>query len=376
MTTVAVGFTEEHLRRAREIHESAVVIAAHTDMCPDVGQRQRAGEKNVFKHRHLPCLRKGGITGICDHVAGDAPYLIDFPFRNTLAANRIKFGLQGVEAMWRESEQAPDEVIIARSVEDIRSAKRSGRIAIVLCLEGAAPIEDDLSLLSVYQRLGVRVVGLTHDFRNLLADGVRTGGGGGLTALGAAAVREMNRLGIVVDVSHLNEPGFWDVVSVTDAPLHASHSNASALCDTVRNLTDAQLEAIAASGGVVGVHALGYLVTPNGGRPAFDEFLSHIEHMLEVMGEDHVAVGPDLMENWPEPEYTLLWRSEGIPKLEFVYPDEFDSLSKFHNITAGLLARGVDERVIVKVLGENVLRLFEETWSRGQAAVAQSAGER
>jgi membrane dipeptidase len=366
-----MNINEEHVRQAREIHDTTIVVAAHTDLCPDVAMRQRAGERNVFERRHLPGLREGGITVACDHVAGDAPYLIDFPFRNTLAANRMKFGLQGMEAMWKEAEQA-DDLVIARSVSDIRAAKRDGKVAIVLCLEGAGPFEDDLTLLSLYWRLGLRVVGLTHDFRNLMADGVRTGGGAGLTEFGKDAVREMNRIGLVIDVSHLNEPGFWDVASLSTAPLHASHSNATALSHTVRNLTDEQLEAIAGSGGVVGVHALGYLVKTGGGKPTFDEFMEHIMHMLEIMGPDHVAVGPDLMENYPEQEYALLWRDDRIPKLEFLYPDEFDSLSKFPNITAARVARGVGEDTIRKVMGENVLRLFGATWP---ASDSETQGE-
>ena len=357
--------TEDHVRRAREIHDSTIVVAAHTDMCPDVAMRQRAGERTVFERRHLPVLRAGGITVVCDHVAGDAPYLIDFPFRNTMAANRMKFGLQGMEAMWREAERSED-LLIAQSVSDIRAAKRDGKVAIVLCLEGAAPFEDDLTLLALYWRLGLRVVGLTHDFRNLMADGVRTGGGAGLTDFGKDAVREMNRLGLVVDVSHLNEPGFWDVVAVSKAPVHASHSNATALCDTARNLTDEQLEAIAATGGVVGVHSLAYLVNSDGAKPTFDEFMAHVMHMLEVMGPDHVAIGPDMMENYPAEEYELLWRDERIPTLEFVYPDGFESLAAFPAITTALVARGVEDDVVRKVMGENVLRLFETTWSAGE----------
>ena len=238
----------------------------------------------------------------------------------------------------------------------------------ILSFEGAGPVEDAVELLGTFHRLGVRCVGLTHDFRNHLADGVRTGSRGGLTDLGRDAVREMNRLGIVIDVSHLNDAGFWDVVELSAAPIHASHSNARSLCRHPRNLTDDQLRAIAGSGGVVGIHALGALVTDREGHPTLDELLAHVDHLLELMGEDHVALGPDVMENYPDEEYRLLWDPR-LPtaKLSYVYPDAFASLSHTQNLTAAFLARGYGAGVTRKILGDNMLRLFEATWKTGRA---------
>jgi len=355
------------LEEAVRLHAEAVVIAAHTDICPDVAKRRAAGERQVMQGRHLPGLRSGGVTAVCDHVAGDTPYLVEFPFRNTHADNKLKWALQAIEAMHREAEESPEELIIATDVDQIRTAKRDGKVAVILSFEGAGPIEDAVELLGTFHRLGVRCVGLTHDFRNHLADGVRTGSGGGLTDLGRDAVREMNRLGMVVDVSHLNEAGFWDVAKTSDAPIHASHSNARSLCGHPRNLTDEQLRAIAASGGVVGVHALGALVRDSQGRPTLDELLAHVDHLLELMGEDHVALGPDIMENYPEEEYRLLWDPR-LPtaKLSYVYPEEFGSLSQAQNLTAAFVARGFGVGVIRKILGENMLRLFDATWERGK----------
>lgn len=358
----------QHLDEAARLHAQAVVVAAHTDICPDVAKRRSMGERQVLQRRHVPGLRRGGVTAVCDHVAGDTPYLVEFPFRNTHADNKLKWALQAIEAMHREAEESPDQLIIAKEVDQIRSAKRDGKLAVVLSFEGAGPIEDVVELLGTFHRLGVRCVGLTHDFRNHLADGVRTGSQGGLTDLGRDAVREMNRLGIVIDVSHLNDGGFWDVVKHSTAPIHASHSNARSLCGHPRNLTDDQLRAIAASGGVVGIHALGALVTEREGQPTLDELLSHVDHLFQLMGEDHVALGPDIMENYPVEEYRLLWDPR-LPtaKLSYVYPNEFASLSQAENLTAALLARGYGEGVVRKILGENMLRLFEKTWKNAAA---------
>lgn len=361
--------SDEVRHDAARVHAEAIVVAAHSDICPDVAKRRAAGARRVMAERHIPGLIAGGVTVVCDHVAGDTPYLVEFPFRNTNAANKLKWAMQALEAMHREVEESPTELMIATTVEQIRTAKRDGKVAVVLSFEGAGPIEDAVELLGTFWRLGVRCIGLTHDFRNHLADGVRTGSDGGLTELGREAVREMNRLGIVADVSHLNDAGFWDVVKHSGAPIHASHSNARSLCSHPRNLTDEQLLAIAASGGVVGVHALGALVTDREGEPTLDEFLAHVDRLVEVMGEDHVGLGPDIMENYPADEYRLLWDPR-LPtaKLRYTYPPEFASLSQAQNLTAAFLARGYGESVVRKILGGNMLRLFETTWEQPRRA--------
>lgn len=358
-----------HVTRARELHNQALVFAIHTDICPDVAKRQRAGETHVFRDRHRPGLQKGGVTAICDHVAGDAPYLIDFPFRNTMATNRLKFALQGIEAMYIEEASAPDEIVIATSAQTIRDARRDGRTAIVLCFEGARPIEDDLTLLDIYYRLGIRCIGLTHNMRNLLADGLAVGGNNGLTALGREAVLEMNRLGIAIDVSHLTFQGFWDTLKTSKAPIHASHSSCYDLCNHPRNLTDEMLRALAEGGGIVGIHPLSAFITDAGHQASFDELLDHLEHMVEIMGEDHVAIGPDLMENYPEAEYALLWQDNRLPEYHFVYPPEFDSLSKFPNLTCGMVARGFSDETIIKILGANALNYFEKVWQKPATSI-------
>lgn len=364
MASPSLALSEDERARCAALHAEAVVVAAHTDFSPDLAQRRAAGERAVFAARHAPILRAGGISAICEHIAGDAPYLIEYPFRNTGAADRLKFGMQAAAAMRKEAEESTDALLLATRIDDILRAKDEGRIAVVQCLEGAGPLEDDVDLLTAFHGLGVRIVGLTHDGRNLFADGVRVGSGGGLTALGRDLVAEMNRLGIVIDVSHIGARGFWDVLDASRDPIHASHSNAAALCDHPRNLDDEALRAVAATGGVVGVHALGALIRREPGPPTFEELLDHIDHMLDVMGDDHVAVGPDLMEAWPLDVYRTLWRGRRLPPAEFPYPAEFDSYRKFPNITAGMIRRGHSDRTIRKLLGENMLRLLGAVWSR------------
>ena len=354
---------DEAAAHASALHASSLIIVSHTDFAPMVASRRTAGHAPVLAHDHLPLLRQGNVTAFCDHVAGDTPYLVDFPFRGTLAANRLKWAMQALSSMWLEVQASPDELVIATDVPTILEARATGKIALVLSFEGAGPIEDDPSLLTAFHRLGLRCVGLTHDFRNLLADGVRTGAAGGLTEFGRDVVREMNRIGLVIDVSHLNESGFWDVAKHSTAPLHASHSNCARICPSPRNLSDDMLRAIADSGGVVGFHALGALVQPAQGRPSIHALMAHLDHMLEVMGDDHVAIGPDIMEHYPDREYRMIW-NPALPtaRLDFQYPPEFDSLAKLPNLTLEMVRHGYSDQTVVKILGGNMLRLFSETW--------------
>jgi membrane dipeptidase len=192
-------------------------------------------------------------------------------------------------------------------------------------------------------RLGVRWIGLTWSRRNAAGDGVaelRTGGG--LTEFGVGLVEEMNRLGMVVDIAHLAPAGVEDVFEVCAGPVVASHANAHTLCPIPRNLTDAQLEEVARSGGVVGAVFYPAFIT-DGEEPAtLDMLLDHVDHMVSVMGPEHVGLGSDF-DGFFGPT-----------------PIGLEDAGKMPNITAGLLARGYAVEDVRKILGENWLRVFRE----------------
>lgn len=163
----------------------------------------------------------------------------------------------------------------------------------MLSIEGGEPLGTDPQILRLFFRMGIRAVGLTWNGRNSLADGVGEAvSHGGLTKAGRTMVAEMNRLGMLVDVSHLSETGFWDVVDICQKPFIASHSNCKTICNHQRNLTDEQMRAIAAKGGVVGINFLPAFLSEQ--RPVdFTDIVRHAEHMLEVMGRGHVGLGSD-----------------------------------------------------------------------------------
>lgn len=177
--------------------------------------------------------------------------------------------------------------------EDILENQKNGKLSALLSLEGGEALEGEIAVLRLFYQLGVRMVGLTWNHRNALADGVRDREtGGGLTAFGKNVVKEMNRLGMIVDVSHLSDRGFYDVADIAEAPFIASHSNSRTICDVPRNLTDEQLRLLAVCGGVVGMNYYPVFLSKEK-TSAIDDLIRHISHILDVAGEDCIGLGSD-----------------------------------------------------------------------------------
>lgn len=226
-----------------------------------------------------------------------------------------------------------------------------GRVTAIVHLEGADPLQPDLSDLERWYDRGLRSVGLVWSRPNAFAEGVpfRFPGspdtGAGLTAAGRELVRACNGLGILVDVSHLNEAGFWDVTRLSDAPIVATHSNAHALCASTRNLTDAQLDAVRDSGGIVGVNfAVSFLREDGRADPAtpIREIVRHVDYLAERMGIDHVGLGSDF---------------EGA-----VVPADLGGAAGLPQLVDALRAAGYDDAAIEKVTHANWLRVLDATW--------------
>jgi membrane dipeptidase len=343
--------------RARRLHAEAFVFAAHTDFIAGISEGRSRGERGVASRRQLPVLRAGGVKAVCEHVAGDTPYFSTFAFRNVRPLQPTKFALQALDYWHAELAETSDWHLVL-AADDFRRAEAAGQVAVVLGFEGAMPVDDDLGLLRMFHRLGVRSVGLTWNGRNLIGDGVAVGAGGGLTRFGRAAVAELNRLGIVIDVSHMSDEGARDTLETSADPIIASHSNARALCDHPRNLPDDLARALAGRGGVIGLHMLNQFIAGSV-EATLDQFLDHVDHFVRLVGPPHVGLGPDCMEQWPGDVYRALWQGTEMAALEFRYPPEFDSLARCLNVTRGLVARGHDDPTIRGILGDNVRRVFE-----------------
>jgi membrane dipeptidase len=354
-----------HAHRAEEALRESIAVPAPTDIAAsDVDWRRQSGDRRVMDQRHYPTLASGGVNVVCDHVGGDWRYgYLPATRLHTDSLQRFMRVLDHTYSELAESEH----FVLATTTADILAAKRENKIAFVICLEGASPLQNEISHLRNFYRLGLRCVGLTHDVRNEVADGIRERNGGGLTHFGVTVVKECDALGIVVDVSHLSDRGTEDVLEVSTKPIIASHSNARALCPNLRNLPDHMIRGIARTGGVIGFHALDRFVSdkPNA---TLEQVLKHIAYVAELGGVDCVGVGPDIMENWDP--HIVDYVSErtntinGIPinHWKHGYPEGMKSNADLPRLTEGLFALGFNAEEVRKILGGNFLRVFNAVW--------------
>jgi membrane dipeptidase len=206
--------------------------------------------------------------------------------------NALSRVLSIIDTVYEAEEKYKDKIAVCRNASDINLALDKGKIAILLSIEGGECLNGDLAILRQLYRLGVRSMLLAWNHRNLLADGVEEPYGAGLSAFGRKVVAEMERLGMIVDVSHLCEASFNDVLEISKKPVIASHTNSKAVCDNKRNLSDRQLAGIKANGGVVGINFCPYFLN-NTGNASIDDIIKHIEHICSVIGEDHIGIGSD-----------------------------------------------------------------------------------
>lgn len=316
------------------LHNNAIVVDGHCDTLGDVLEGLRGlGERSPLGQVDLPRLKEGGVT---------AQIFACFVPVDQYRHGATKHALQRMDMFFQALEAYPNTLTLATSAADIRKAKRAGKIAGILGLEGAEPIEDSIELLHAFYRLGVRNLGLTWNFRNDVADGVFEGESArGLTRFGVKVIEACNRLGILIDVSHLSAAGLEDVLRVSQHPIIASHSNAAAVCNNVRNLTDEQIEAIAGRGGLIGVTFVPSFLTQPYRAATIDHILDHVDYLVKKAGADHVMLGSDF---------------DGMGT---VVPKGMEDATRFPALTAGMLARGHSEQTVRKILGLNFLRVFE-----------------
>ena len=270
-----------------EMHDRFLVLDAHSDMLNDVLPKRSSGRKNVIDEDWLPVMKKGGIDARVAAIFSGKDYVPELALRR---------GLDLVAALYEELNES-SSLVLCTKFGDIERAKEEGKIGFILGMEGAEPLGKDIYLLRIFHTLGLRVLGITHAMRNYAADGAffvptKTGKVGGLSDFGLALIEEANKLGIVIDVSHLNVPGFWDVIENTKVPFIASHSDCSALLDHPRNLTDEQIKAVAKKGGVIGINAVSAFVD-NGEKATLGRLLDHLDHIISVGGINSAGLGFD-----------------------------------------------------------------------------------
>lgn len=300
-----------------------------------------AGERTLVErsdkgHIDFPRLAEGGVGMQMLACYIDAEYK---PERALTQALRM------IDAIYSQVAAAQGKVEIVYSAADIERVHAAGRQAVMISIEGGEPIGTDLAVLRMLYRLGVRAIGLVWNQRNAIADGIgETRTRGGLTTFGVELVKEMNRLGMLVDVSHLTDPGFWDVIEVSTQPIIASHSNSRAVCDHPRNLTDEQIKALAKNGGVMGINYARYFIDAEAkadkNKGDLKKLLDHIDHIVELVGPKHVGLGGDF---------------DGASPV-----NGLEDTTKVPAITEGLVERGYSDEDILAILGGNHLRLMRQ----------------
>ncbi|WP_297495091.1 dipeptidase [Thermococcus sp.] len=251
------------------------------------------------------------------------------------------YGLEVLNAFLRDLEES-ERFELVGNVGEMKKVIEEGKTALWLGLEGGEPIGESLDLLEVFYRLGLRVLTLTWSLRNAIGDGVFERTNGGLTNFGVEVIGKAEELGIVVDLSHINEAGFWDALDVTSFPVIASHSNARKLCDNRRNLTDEQLKAIAERDGVVGAVAIPGFVDSE--KPTLDKYLEHITYMADLIGYRHVGLGFDFV------YYLKGWSGKSV--------EGFEDESKIPALVKKLKEK-FSEKEVKAITFKNFERVFE-----------------
>jgi membrane dipeptidase len=375
----ARGRADDVAARAQRLHFSSIVVDTHDDTTQrfiddkfDLGHRDASGSIDISR------MRAGGLGAIF--------FSIWMPSKMT-GSEAVKRALDQIDAVREQIRRHPNDLLLATSATEVREARRQGKIAALMGVEGGHMIDSDLGVLRSYAALGVRYMTLTHTGNNEWADAsTDKAAHNGLTDFGKEVIREMNRLGMIVDISHVSDKTFYDALQVSKAPLIASHSSCRALCDAPRNMTDQMIRDLAAKGGVIQInYHVGFLsqefrnaekahpeweqaiaaevqkrcgdkegcqliegdkvtrqYVAEGKLPRVDwsAIIEHIDHAVKVAGIDHVGLGSDF---------------DGANM-----PFGMEDATKLPQITEALLRKGYSEDDVKKILGENTLRVMAD----------------
>jgi membrane dipeptidase len=365
--------------RAHKLHFSSFVIDTHDDTTQRLFSKDYdLGKRNADGAIDIPRMREGGMNGIFFSIWIDG---------RTMGPLAIQKSLDQIDAVRENVKKYPNDIVFARTAEEVRRAHSQSKIAALIGVEGGHMIGNDIRMVRIFSDLGVRYMTLSHFYNDEWADSsTDKPAHNGLTDYGKEIVREMNRQGMLVDISHVSDKTFYDALEISKAPLMASHSSCRALCDHVRDMSDDMIKALAAKGGVIQINyeksfidqgykdayakATGGVVElfaqikktcgddescfgreqakieqklmGEGKIPhvSWERIIDHIDHAVKLVGADHVGLGSDF---------------DGANM-----PEGLEDASKLPKITEALLRKGYSETDIRKILGENTLRVLEQ----------------
>lgn len=260
---------------------------------------------------------------------------------------------------------AKDRVLHIKTVADIERAHREKKVGVLFAFQSPTPIDIHINRWTIFHKLGLRTCSLAYNEPNVFAHGCHDPRNGGLSYYGLQAVNEMNRLGIVVDLSHVGERSSLEALEHSTKPCIFSHSNAKGVANMRRNITDEQATLVARKGGVIGLSPHAFLSAKEvGAQPNLDDYLDHFDYLTKLVGVDHIGVGSDVFESYTkfswETSTKLLYNSPWT--YETVQNADYNKVEGIHLLIAGLVGRGYSDVDIRKFLGENILRVFTEVW--------------
>ncbi len=375
---LGIAASQEISPKARALHKRAIVVDTHDDTTQrllnekefDISKRDAKG------HVDIPRMREGGL---------DAIFFSIYISANITGPEAVKRSLRLIDAVYEAVRKNPKDLLLATSAADVRRAKKEGKIAALMGMEGGHMIDNDLGMLREYASLGVRYLTLSHGKNTDWSDSsTDTAAHNGLTDFGKDVVRELNRLGVMVDISHVSDKTFYDALEVSKAPIIASHSSCRAICNAPRDMTDEMIKALAAKGGVIQITYVDSFISQElrdfqestrverdakladidkqfandaakrrderqrinkeyadrGPKVSWEKIIEHIDHAVKIAGVDHVGLGSDF---------------DGA-----TMPQGMDDVSMIPKITDALLKKGYAEKDIEKILGGNLLRVLEQ----------------
>lgn len=374
-----VSFGDDVAERARKLHFSSVVLDSHDDTTRHLfSKNYNIGKRNSIGHVDIPRMREGGMNAIFFSVWIDG---------RIMGSPALQKALDQIDAIRETVDRNPKDLVLCRTASEVREAHKQGKIAALIGVEGGHMIGNDIRVLRMFGDLGVRYMTLSHFYNDEWADSSTDKPvHNGLSDFGKDIVREMNRQGIMVDISHVSDKTFYDALEVSKAPLIASHSSCRAICNHVRDMSDEMIKALAAKGGVIQINyepsfldqaykdasetATGGVVASEAQilkdcgeeddctwreekelhdrlvregklpRVTWEKIIEHIDHVVKLVGPDHVGLGSDF---------------DGADM-----PEGMEDCSKLPKITEALMRKGYSDADIRKILSGNILRVMEQ----------------
>ena len=361
---VALALRTPAFADARSVYRDAIVIDG-------LGGLGNSGyEGGPLSDAYIRDIRESGLT--CVH-------LTILPVGTTPPDTAFAQAVTGIGAQEAEIDRRPDALCRIRTSADILAAKKSGRTGLIYGFQDGVVFETDLSRLDELYRLGIRIVQPTYNRRNLLGDGCLEPANAGLSRAGVDAIAKMNELGILVDLSHCGRQTAADAIRLSTRPVAFTHTGAAAQNDHPRNRTDAELRAVAEKGGVSGIYFMPFL--SEGRQPTAADVLRHLEHMIDVAGEDHVSIGTDgtVSAETVTPEFKEIFagsvrrrKAAGIAapgenEEGYLFANELNTPRRLETLATMLSARGHGDARIEKLLGKNFLRVVTDCWKPASA---------